>query len=376
MPGAERWGGTTSRREFLKVGAAASLAGPARWHEATSPSRSPDGAVILLVLVGGPSQLETFDPKPDAPGDVRGPFSSIATAVPGVRITEHLPKLARRLDRVALVRSIHHDAAPIHETGLQLLQTGRLCRLGDETPHLGPLAARAFGAWADKPSSVFLPGRVANTGVDVSHGDTAGELGSEYEPSVPGSGLPTPGLARILDDRSERASVREAYGPSAFGRACLAARRAIEAGVRVVTVTAYQDVFRQTTWDCHGSAPFSTLDDYRRSVLPNFDAGFSALLDDLEHSGRLDSTLIVATGEFGRSPRLNAAGGRDHWPSVWSAVVAGGGVRGGAVLGASDAHAAEPADRPVPLVELHATMLRRLGLSTNDFTNPLDELFS
>jgi uncharacterized protein (DUF1501 family) len=124
----------------------------------------------------------------------------------------------------------------------------------------------------------------------------------------------------------------------------------------------FDTVFHAPTWDCHGCGPFSTLDDYARSVLPTFDRVFSALLDDLHQRGRLDSTLVVATGEFGRSPRINAAGGRDHWPGAWSAVLAGGGVHGGLVLGSTDRHAAAPTDRPVTTGELVATIYHSMGI--------------
>jgi uncharacterized protein (DUF1501 family) len=130
----------------------------------------------------------------------------------------------------------------------------------------------------------------------------------------------------------------------------------------VVTINMFETVFGRVSWDCHGASPFSTFDDYARDVLPTFDRAFAALLDDLERSGRLDTTLVVAAGEFGRTPRINASGGRDHWPGVWTVALAGGGIRGGQVVGASDDHAAEPADRPVTLPDLLATIYTSLGI--------------
>lgn len=130
----------------------------------------------------------------------------------------------------------------------------------------------------------------------------------------------------------------------------------------MVTVNMFDTVFNRVTWDCHGAAPFSTLDDYAGDLLPTFDLAFSALLDDLERSGRLESTLVVAAGEFGRTPRINASGGRDHWPGVWSVVLAGGGVSGAQVVGASDDHGGAPADRPVTPGDLLATMYHALGI--------------
>jgi uncharacterized protein (DUF1501 family) len=163
---------------------------------------------------------------------------------------------------------------------------------------------------------------------------------------------------------TEPAALRERYGQNPFGQACLLARRLIESGTRVVTVNMFDGVFGRTTWDCHadGGALRSTLDDYRRTVCPMFDRAYSTLLDDLRQRGLLSSTMIVAAGEFGRTPRLNRNGGRDHWPGVWSALFAGGGVRGGRVIGASDRIASEPRDRPVTPEEVVATMYHVLGV--------------
>ena len=351
--------GSFTRRDFLRMGGlglascgVASAATPmGALHQAPA-----DRSVILLLLVGGPSQLETFDPKPDAPGEIRGPFGSIATRVPGIRVSEHLPRLAARMDRVALVRSVHHDAAPIHETGHQLLQTGRLCQAGEEFPHFGSVVARSGGVGRQRLASVILPGPVASTGVNIPHGQSAGCLGRSFDPVFRSPDHPAFDLA----DETDRTG--EAYGPTSFGRSCRLARSLIESGVQVVTINMYETVFSRVSWDCHGASPFSTFDDYSREVLPTFDRAFAALLDTLEHSGRLDTTLVVAAGEFGRTPRINATGGRDHWPGVWTVALAGGGIRGGQVVGASDAHAAEPVDRPVTLPDLLATIYLSLGL--------------
>jgi len=355
----------------------------------------PERSVILLLLVGGPSQHETWDPKPDAPAEVRGPFDSIATRCPGVWIAEHLPLMAARMDRLAIVRSVHHDAAPIHETGYQLLQTGRLCRGGEEHPHFGSVVARLIGATNGLPPFVVVPGPIASTGVDIPRGQSAGWLGAAYDPfhraAEPGApdfdrgvnANPSRGLtpafaaepvfarcaAQAFDLAGESEKVHGEYGRTDFGRSCLQARRLIESGVRVVTVNMFETVFDRVTWDCHGAAPFSTLDDYARELLPKFDQAFTALIDDLERRGRLETTLVVAAGEFGRTPRLNASGGRDHWPGVWSVVLAGGGIRGGQVVGASDAQAGSPADRPVTPQDLVATIYHSLGI---DGTRCLD----
>jgi uncharacterized protein (DUF1501 family) len=386
-----------TRREFLKVGGVGlgslglTLDG-LRALGAESPRD--ERSVILLQLVGGPSQLETWDPKPEAPAEIRGPLGSIPTRVPGVRINECLPGLAARMDRFALVRSLAHDAAPIHETGQQLLQTGRLCQEGEEHPNLGSIATHLLGGRGSAPASVLLPGPITHTGVNIPHGQSAGWLGAGVEPFHLSADPASPRFdARQVLDRArrsldqsrarasravetlasermgnafdlggERRPVREAYGPTTFGQSCLMARRLVESGARLVTVNMFETVFNKVTWDCHGASPFSTLDDYRRVLLPELDRVLSALLDDLHERGLLSSTLVVATGEFGRTPKINAAGGRDHWPGVWSALLAGGGIQGGRVVGASDAHASAPAERPVSPQELLATMYHRLGI--------------
>ncbi len=408
-----------SRRDFLRVGGVGlgslglSLA-DLKALPANHGRR--DRAVLLIMLVGGPSQLETWDPKPDAPPEIRGPFGSIATRVPGVRISEHLPRLAARLDRLALVRSVHHEAAPIHETGHQLLQTGRLCRPGEEFPHVGAAASRLLETRGALPPFMIIPGPIENTGVQVSHGQTAGWLGAAHEPfhlegdpaasgwdpwatleraqrfrdraarlwGAPGEALAaaaSPFLSRPATTAfqlgGENDALRDAYGRNTFGQSCLLARRLVEAGVRLVTVNMFDTVFNKVTWDCHGAAPFSTLDDYSRHLLPALDRALSTLLDDLGARGLLDSTLVVATGEFGRTPKLNGAGGRDHWPGVWSALLAGGGVRGGQVIGASDQHAEAPASRPVTPQELLATMYYSLGITPDQhIQNPNGESFA
>jgi Protein of unknown function (DUF1501) len=406
-----------TRRDFLWVGGLGlgSLGfTQAELAAATNSAYHADRSVILLLLVGGPSQLETWDPKPGAPAEVRGPFRSIATRCPGVRICEHLPRLAERMDRLALIRSVHHEAAPIHETGHQLLQTGQLCHDGEEPPYFGSVVAMLNGLRNGQPVSAILPGPIASTGVQIGHGQSSGWLGKVYDPFTlnadpgapdfdprsaldramafldeAGSGdssrsialtrtigpLLTGAARNPFDLGEESGRTREAYGRSTFGQCCLLARRLVESGVRVVTVNMYATVFNQVTWDCHGSAPFSTLDDYARELLPTFDRAFSALIDDLDHRGRLDSTLVVAAGEFGRTPRLNASGGRDHWPGVWSVALAGGGVRSGQVIGASDGDAGAPRDRPVTPQDLLATIYHSLGIDASQNLSRTDGQF-
>jgi uncharacterized protein (DUF1501 family) len=347
-----------SRRDFLRVGAAgaaATLASPLLGAGPTPPT-----ACIQILLVGGPSQLDTWDPKPDAPSDVRGPFRPIRTSVPGVCFTELFPQMAQNAHRFAVVRSLHHREAPIHETGQQLLQTGLLHAGRAEWYHFGAAVSQAApGPPGDglRPW-VVLPGPLGDTGVDVSHGQGAGVLGERYDPQF-GSEL---AHHEAFDLGCEPLWVRERFGQSPFAESCLRARRLVERGVRVVTVNMYDTVFGRLTWDCHaagGELP-TTLADYARTICPDFDRAFTALLDDLDERGLLASTLVTAAGEFGRTPRINERGGRDHWPGVWSGLIAGGGVRGGRVVGASDRRAAEPTDRPVVASELCTLALEHL----------------
>jgi hypothetical protein len=162
---------------------------------------------------------------------------------------------------------------------------------------------------------------------------------------------------------TEPEPMREKYGKNRFGQGCLLARRLVERDVRFVTINMFETVFGEVTWDCHGSAPFCSINGYRELIGPMFDNAYSALLDDLEACGLLSSTLVVAMGEFGRTPKINPAGGRDHWPGCWTIVLAGGGIKGGQVVGSSDEIGAAPQDRPVTPAEVAATIYHALGIS-------------
>jgi uncharacterized protein (DUF1501 family) len=344
-----------TRREFLRTGSAAA-AGLTLGSLASAGAapRTKAKHCIILFLVGGPSQLETFDPKPDAPTEIRGPFRPIRTSVPGIHLSEHLPRMARLMDRIAIIRTVHHDAQPIHETGQQLLQTGRLSHGGVEHPHVGAILSHALGRLDPAmPAAVVVPTPIGNTGVAISHGQSAGWLGSKHAPVC---------LEPV--DTHESHSVEERYGQTAFGRACLQARQLVEEGVRVVTVNMFDTVFNERTWDCHadGGSLASTFEDYKTTLCPMFDQAYAALLEDLSQRGLLDETLVVAMGEFGRTPQVNYRGGRDHWTHCWSVLFAGGGVRGGQVIGRSDAHAAEPLDRAVHAAAIAATILHACGV--------------
>jgi hypothetical protein len=344
---------------------------------------------IFLLLNGGPSAFETFDPKPAAKGEIRGPYKAISTATPGLPICETLPLLAQRSAKFAVLRSLCHDAAPIHETGLQLIQTGRLVRGDLVPPSIGSIIARLLGPRNDWPAYAVLPRPLGDSGSAIWQGQWAGSLGEEFDPwfvesqpeTIPigDRGLEVPAESTGIETLAaiKRSLVRNwlvsadaerrNYGDSDLARSCLAARKLVEQGVRFVTINMFDTLAERITWDCHANRAWApaTLADYRNTLCPDLDRALSALLDDLEQRGLLGETLVVVTGEFGRTPRINDDGGRDHWTGAWSALLAGGGIAGGRALGASDARGAFPAERPTSPAELAATILQCLGVDLN-----------
>jgi hypothetical protein len=389
-----------SRRDFLRVGGLGVMGLSVAEQAALARSRAASDAksCIFVLMTGGASQFETFDPKPEAPSDIRGPMRAITTAIPGVILSESLPRLAERADRYALVRSFYHDAAPVHETGQQLLQTGRMVRKDVRSPSFGSLIAQRLGARNHVAPYVILPRLLEETGVSNQHGQLAGNLGHSFDPLVWDDSADDVTYRRVSSGEApvshlfaeETELARRMYGESRFGYLCLQARKLVERGVRCVTVNLFDTLENQLTWDCHGLAPWApaTLFDYRDALCPQFDQAFAGLLDDLSQRGMLDDTLVIAVGEMGRTPRVNAYGGRDHWTGCWSGIVAGCGTLGGTVVGATDAHGTEPVDRPVHPGELTATIFDRLGIDATlpvkidetretslvDHT-PIDELF-
>lgn len=414
-----------SRRDFLQVGTlgAIGLSLPelmtAKAQGAVAKDHD-ERSVILIFNLGAPSQLDTFDMKPEAPVEIRGPFKSIKTNVPGIDICEIFPKHAQHADKFSLVRSCYHTAAAVHDTGHQMMQTGRLFTGGINTPHAGCALSFLRGRRGDLPANVILPEPMGPTGGNLPHGQDAGFLGKAHDPfslmtdpskpnfKVPDL-LPPPEIgearlarrrklrsivdetvdnfaasdnAKLLDSNFEAAfrmmtspqareafdlakeptQVRERYGMNRFGQCCLLARRLIEAGVRFVTVNTFLTVFNEITWDIHGSNPFTSIEGMRNIVAPMYDQAYSALLEDLSQRGMLDNVLVCNLAEFGRTPRVNPAGGRDHWPQCWTVYFAGGGVQGGRVVGASDRIGGVPAERPVDPSEIVATIYHSLGL--------------
>jgi hypothetical protein len=371
---------------------------------------------IFLTLLGGPSQLDTWDMKPNAPAEVRGPFRPIKTNVPGIEISEIFPRVAKHADKFALARSVYHTGAAVHGAGLQLMQTGRFFQDDKEYPNVGCILSKMQGSRGGLPPHALIPRPIGGDIGAAANGQSAGFLGKQFAPftieAAPylnsrGPGAPPSnyisalragrgGLrevvdgaikdfeagAGVMDDNFHRAytllssaRAREAfdlskesdttknrYGRNRFGMSCLLARRLVERGVRFVTVNQFEALHKEITWDIHGAPPFSSINDYRDEVGPMFDNAYASLLEDLSDRGLLQSTLVVATGEFGRAPKLNPMGGRDHWPHCWTMLFAGGGVKGGQVVGASDESGAYPKDRPITPAEVAATMLRSLGI--------------
>jgi hypothetical protein len=414
-----------TRRDFLHAGALFGLGltlpqlMALRAQGAVAKDKD-ERSVIMIFNLGAPSQLDLFDPKPDAPSEIRGPFKPIATASKEIRLTELLPLHAKLADKFSLVRSMYHTAAGVHDTGHQMMQTGRLFTAGINTPHVGCAAAYLRGARNELPPHVILPEAMGPTGGNMPHGQDAGFLGKGYDPFVlqadpskkdfkvpdllpPGYlgearterrkklrdivdgtvkefegsenaqlmdanfasafRLMTSARAREAFDLSmEPQAVRDRYGMTRFGQCCLLARRLIESGVRFVTVNTFLTVFNEITWDIHGSSPFTSIQGMKEIVAPMYDQGYSALIEDLSQRGMLGNTLVCNLSEFGRTPRINPAGGRDHWPQCWSVYFAGGGVQGGRVVGRSDDVGAYPAERPVTPAEVVATIYHSLGI--------------
>lgn len=441
---------TRSRRAFLQAGSLGALGLTfgdllaMRAARATPVETGRAKAVIMLWLWGGPSHIETFDVKPDAPVQYRGPFDSIATSVPGYRVCELLPKLARRADKYAVIRSMHHESNDHGVAGTIALtgSIGGAINLGGGVsggvlqPSTGAIVGRLdkdkgwTRARRGNPSAHSLPPYVIlGSQLQQGHKNVVGEggglLGSSYDPFridyEPGVGLTLPAIAlpegvdttrlgarwdllgqidppgldrprqptalmsqnyalartliasgkslESLDIEREPEAIRAAYGRHRFGQCCLIARRLVESGLPFVQVNWSTHVEGPEDagdggWDMHDNY-FAIMQDRHGWM---FDQSLSALLDDLETRGLLESTLVVAIGEFGRTPRINDKAGRDHWNNVYSALLAGGGVQGGRVIGSSDKHAESPVDRPTTPADLGSTILSALGATAADIT--------
>jgi len=432
-----------TRRRLLQVGGIGMLGlslPELLWARAPARDDRREKSCIFIVQYGGASHIDSWDPKPGAPEEMRGPFRPIATRVPGIHIGELQPRLARLADRFCLVRSMtHHNGG--HDGGMHVCMTGH-SNPAPDTPYYGAVMGKLRPSTRNMPSYVWLQ----NIAGDVQPRYlTGGFLGAAYSPLRVGmdqdnpaapnfrfrafdsaadvpmprlrerTGLLTafengsrvsnlsgsnmrgfqeraveliagPSARRAFDLEHEPGAVRDRYGRHPLGQNLLMARRLIEAGVRLVSVTAWTglppgEAFRNVqTWDMHGQGAglgsiFGTGAFGLGWALPRVDEALSALLEDLELRGLLETTLVVMVGEFGRTPRISNAG-RDHWPNVYTALLAGAGIRGGALYGASDQIGAYVRDDPVSPESFGATLFHALGvppetrLGADGFTHP------
>jgi hypothetical protein len=388
------------------------VAGPV--PTSTGPARTTAGSIrscILVFYYGGPSHIDTFDPKPNAPAEVRGQYRSIATSVPGVRFGELLPRMAPLMHRLVLVRSLHHPMRNHNSAAAETL-TGRTPAGGDQElltddprglPTLGSAVSFALGARAHVLPYVALPYTLYN--VVQLPGQSPGMLGGAFDrfqvdvdPSQPDFRLPafdgaqdlsgrvallrqidrtampgqaaraevyreralrlleSPDVPRLFDLGKESDRVRDRYGRHRLGQSLLLARRLVEGGVNFVAAFDGQRNGQEANWDSH-----ENLFPRHGQLIPPSDQALSALIEDLDVRGLLETTLVIAMGEFGRTPRVNRSAGRDHWPDCYSMLLAGGGVTGGAVYGASDSIGAYPALDPATPADLAATIFWRFG---------------
>jgi hypothetical protein len=400
---ADKYCDGVERRDFLKagaLGAGLSLAGYLRLAQAGDVKPAAAKAAIFVNLAGGPSHVDTFDLKPGAPDEIRGEFKPIDTKSPGVQISEHLPKLASHTDKFAILRGVSHTLAA-HELGSKYLNTGNRPLPSLEFPGYGAVVGKELPGGSDLPPFVAIP----NTP------QRAGYLGVRYAPlstnATPRIGKPftvrgvaisggltlekvarrqkllsdldtlfagyeaANGLVDGLDQFDEQAyeiisssrarqafdiaqeqpEVAQEFGDTNFGQSCLLAVRLVEAGVRFATVNF-------GGWDTH-QQNFSKLKD---KLLPELDQGLSALFKQLELRGLLSSTVVFVTGEFGRTPKINKNGGRDHWPRAMFVLLGGGGIRSGQVLGASDEQGMGPAGDPITPDQVAASFYHALGI--------------
>lgn len=442
--------GGVSRRELLQAGALGalglSMADLLRLEahaREPKPASRPAKSVILLWLWGGPSHLDTFDLKPKAPLEYRGPYRAIPTNVPGIEISELLPKTARLADKYALIRSLHHESND-HGIGGTIGLTGSSAGAASLSGQVlggqlrathGSIVSRVSGFRGELPTFVALGGHL-HQGKKRITGEGGGPLGTLYDPFRldydPEAGVRIPqlelvdglspdglgsrrklltsvdNLARQIDktdsmrdlDRfyqqafslltsgdarkvfnldSEPEALRARYGRYRFGQCCLLARRMVEAGVRFVQVnwSSHVEPLEDTGdggWDTH-DRNYPQLQDRHCWML---DQSLTALIEDLSQRGLLSETIVVAKGEFGRTPKINDKAGRDHWEKCYSALIAGGGLRTGQVIGSSDPRAELPANRPLTPADLFTTVLARMGIGTTQLTQagvaPLGEV--
>jgi len=410
------------RRDFLRVGSL-SLLGislsdylnvRASLATASETSKTKAQACILLFLEGGPSQMDTWDPKANSS------FKPISTNVSGIQVSELLPKVSRHMDKLSLIRSMH-TRENNHPQGTIEALTGHRPSPAMKFPSLGSIISKELGARKEMPAFAVVPKPWENDFYNYEEAFNASFIGAEHnamiipDPSQPDFSLPdlslpksltmeaiedrrsllrivdghyrqkeqyaefakmdsyvehalrmilSPEVKKAFDLSQESEKTRESYGRNRFGQSVLLARRLVEAGCRFVTAAGY----KHGQWDTHGNNDKNL----RETLAPPLDQALSALLEDLSARGLLESTVVLVMGEFGRTPHVNPGKGRDHWPDCWSVALGGGGIQGGQVIGASDERAAYVADRMVSIGDLYATIYKALGIDwTKTYMSPV-----
>lgn len=407
-----------TRRDFLRVGAASVFGVPFALDRVLAAKPAKDVSLIYLFLQGGLSTIDTFDLKPDAPEEFRGEFNGIDTVVPGFRICEHLPKVAQITNMFSAVRSFHHQNSD-HGRADHYMLTGYMPGPGfnpnanpnNDRPSFGSAIAKTLGPRGAVPPYVALPKQHPSVGsaflgptaapfvisdpsapnfavrdlmppVTIATGRIEdrrrllGEL-DRYRQSAEEEAnrtaksvgvfqskafdlMTSPEAKAAFDITAEPEKLRDSYGRHALGQSCLMARRLIESGVRCAQIN-------HVNWDTHDGA-FKIL---KNSLLPQFDTAVSMLFKDLAERGMLDTTLVVISGEFGRTPRINKNAGRDHYGPSFTVMLGGGGLKGGVIVGASDARAERPKVNPYRPEDLAATIFRQLGINgEEEFKTP------
>lgn len=408
-----------TRRDCVRLGTAALFGLPFTTANLLATEKKTDRSLIYVFLHGGLSTIDTFDLKPDAPAEFRGEFKPISTKLPGLQVCEHLPKVAKEVDKFSLIRSFAHHNSD-HGPADHYMLTGYFPGAGfngglspnNHKPAFGSIISKQLGARGSVPPYVALP-KLHPSGGSAYLGAAHAPFVIDGDPSAANFAVPDlappPAIAanrienrrKILDDvdrfqksaesRANKAAgavetfrgqafdlmtsadakkafdiaaepekLRDSYGRHSLGQSCLLARRMVEAGVRCVTVD-------HSNWDTH-DGNFRTLKD---SLLPQFDSAIATLFRDLADRGMLDSTLVVVTGEFGRTPRINKNAGRDHWGPAFTVLLGGGGLKNGVVVGATNARAERPADSPYGPEDLAATLMGQLGIDPNaEFRTP------
>lgn len=405
-----------TRRNALQIGSLGLLGGLGLPELLKHEARAADGrpkakACIMLFLEGGPSTIDMWDLKPEAPEEIRGPFRPIPTNVPGTFVGEHCPLSAKAADKYSVIRSYSHEDNG-HVTGYYYVMTGRKARFRDGQnsripanvlfPSIGSRVARELGLGGSVPSYINLPSPMDAGGpgfygpeyapfviesdpvqpdfevrdLQLPHGvnsarmsrrqrllsgveglkskgnGRAAEMSTYYQKAH--DLITSPAARKAFDIHAEPESLRKRYGYSTLGQCALLSRRLVEAGCRFIGVD-------NPGWDTH----FDCFPSLKDDLVPQADRAFSALVTDLEERGMLDSTLVIMMGEMGRTPRVNKNAGRDHWGKAQSVLIAGGGVRGGRVIGATDEHASEPIRDEVSIHDLHRTIFTLMGIDTD-----------